>query len=105
MLIIVTDKNGKDHFATFDVPALSWCPTDTWQPGTEFFTVSEVFRLMGIPDGLAYVSIALLPVTHPFSTIMDEQGWFPVQVVNAPHTVVSNHGGKALQVSTVRIVP
>ena len=105
MLITVTDKNGKDHFATLVFPALAWCPTNTWQPGMVYFTTSEITFLKGIPDGLAHISIALLPVTHPFGTIMDEQGWLPVQVVNAPHTVISNHGGKALQVATVSIFP
>ncbi|GAC1300370.1 MAG: hypothetical protein NVSMB27_40720 [Ktedonobacteraceae bacterium] len=105
MLVMVTDKNGKDHFATLVFPALSWCPTNTWQPGMVYFTTSEITLLKGIPNGLAHVSIALLPVTHPFGTIMDEQGWLPVQVGNAPNSLISNHDGKALQVATVSIVP
>jgi hypothetical protein len=104
-LMIVVDKNGKDHFATIDFPTLSWCPTNTWQAGTVYSVVGDLFLLRDIPNGLAHVSIALLPVTHPFSTIMDAQGWYLLQVVNAPSGVVANHDNKALQVQTVAIVP
>ena len=104
-MVIVADKDGKDHFATIDFPALAWCPTNTWQPGTVLSVISDLFLLRGIPNGLAQVSLALLPLTHPFSTIMDEQSWYPLQVANAPGGVVASHGTKALQVATVSIVP
>jgi hypothetical protein len=105
LLVIVTDKDGKDHFATIDFPAISWCPTNTWQPGTVVSIMTDVFLLAHIPNGLAHVSLALLPVTHPFSTIMSEQNWFSLQIMHAPATVMSNHGGKALQLANISIVP
>ncbi len=105
LLVIVTDKNGKDHFATIDFPAISWCPTNTWQPGTVVSMMTDVFLLAHIPNGLAHVSLALLPVTHSFSTIMGEQDWFSLQITHAPATVMSSHGGKALQLANISIVP
>ena len=108
MLVTVTDKNGKDHFATIDFPTLAWCPTNTWRPGTIYTTVSDIFLLRGIPNGLAHVSISLLSVTEPSSTIqsiMDVQNWFPLQVDHAPPPVAANHGSRALQVATISIVP
>jgi uncharacterized membrane protein len=105
LLVIVTDKDGKDHFATIDFPAISWCPTNTWQPGTVVSIMTDVFLLAHIPNGLAHVSLALLPATHPFSTIMSEQNWFSLQIMHAPATVMSNHGGKALQLANISIVP
>jgi len=103
LLALVTDKNGKNHFATNDFPALSWCPTNTWRPGTTISVVSDLFLLRGIPNGLAHVSLARLPATHPFSTIMDEQSWFSLQVVNG--SGISTHETRALQVATISVVP
>nr|HET6901621.1 DUF2079 domain-containing protein [Ktedonobacteraceae bacterium] len=105
ILIMVTDTSGNDHFATIDFPALEWCPTNTWQQGQVYSTISDIFLLSHIPNGLAHVSIVLLPVTHPFSTIMDGQNWYPVQVTNASVPVVGSHANTALQVATISIVP
>ncbi|MFL5695718.1 MAG: DUF2079 domain-containing protein [Ktedonobacteraceae bacterium] len=103
LLALVIDKNGKNHFATNDFPAASWCPTNTWQPGATISVVSDLFLLRGIPKGLAHISLALLPVTHPFSTIMDEQSWFSLKTVNG--SGVSTQETRTLQVATVSIVP
>ncbi|MFL5627195.1 MAG: DUF2079 domain-containing protein [Ktedonobacteraceae bacterium] len=105
LLGVVTDKNGKDKFATVDFPAISWCPTNTWQPGTVISVMTGVFFLSKIPNGLAHVSLALLPVTHPSSTIMNEESWYSLHVIHAPVPVMSNHGGKALQLAVISIVP
>jgi hypothetical protein len=105
LLVVVTDKNGKDKFATVDFPAISWCPTNTWQPGTVISVMTGVFFLSKIPNGLAHVSLALLPVTHPSSTIMNEESWYSLHVIHAPVPVMSNHGGKALQLAVISIVP
>ncbi len=103
-LVVVTDKNDKDHYATIDFPAISWCPTNTWQPGTIVSVMSDVFLLSGVPKGLAHIYLALLPLTHPFSTIMNEQDWFSARVSNAPANVRSDHDGKAIEVATVNVV-
>lgn len=103
-LVVVTDKNDKDHYATIDFPAISWCPTNTWQPGTIVSVMSDMFLLSGVPKGLAHISLALLPLTHPFSTIMNEQDWFSARVSNAPANVRSDHDGKAIEVATVNVV-
>ena len=58
-----------------------------------------------IPNGLAHISLAALPVTYPFATIMDEQSWYPVQVQRGPAAVFANADGKSLQLATVPVVP
>ncbi len=105
ILVMVTDTNGKDHFATIDFPALEWCPTNTWQQGQVYSTISDIFLLSRIPNGLAHVSIVLLPVTYPFNTIMGQQSWYPVHVTNTSVPVVGSHANTALQVATISIVP
>ncbi len=103
LLVVATDKTGKDHFVSIDFPALSWCPTNTWQPGTTFAVMTDVLSMGGIPKGLAHISLALLPTTHPFSTIMNVQDWFSTRVSNASANVRSDHNGKALRVASVSI--
>lgn len=108
MLVTVTDKYGKDHFVITFFPSLTWCPTNAWQPGEVYTTVSDIFVLSGLPNGLAHVSLSLLSLAEPYSTIhtvMDVQNWFPMQVDQAPASVVATHGNRALQVATISIVP
>ena len=105
IMVIVADTNGKDHFATIDFPALEWCPTTTWQPGAVYSTISDIFLLSHIPNGLAHVSVVLLPITYPFLTLTDEHSWYDVQASSASAAVVASHTNKALQVATISIVP
>src|SRR5690349_13525267 len=32
--LLLFDGHGKQEFSSIDFPALSWCPTSTWKPGT-----------------------------------------------------------------------
>ena len=107
MMVIVADAQGKDHFATIDFPALEWCPSNTWQAGQVYSTISDIFLLSHIPNGLAHVSIVLLPAAYPFNPVMvmKPQGWYPVHVAGSPASVFASHDNKALQVATISIVP
>lgn len=104
-LALVTDKNGVNHFISNDFPALAWCPTTSWKPGTVFTVVSDSFLMPQIPPGVAHVSLALLPATHPFSTIMDEQAWFRVHIAQAPGSITYANNKHALQLATITVVP
>lgn len=106
MAVLITDSNGQQHFITTDFPANTWCPVNTWQPGKVIFIVSDLFLLQGVsmPHGLAHVSLVLLPVTHPYSTIMNGQDRFSVHVQQAPSTIVPDPAYHALQVATLHIV-
>jgi len=105
VLVLTTDAAGGKHFASTDFPAASWCPTNTWEPGMVLSLASKIFSLHHVPTGLAQVSLALLPLAHPSSTMMDEQDWLPLHIVNAPGTVTPASGDKALQLATITIVP
>ncbi len=105
VLVLITDAAGGKHFASTDFPAASWCPTNTWEPGMLLSLASKIFSLHHIPTGLAQVSLALLPLAHPSSTMMDEQDWLPLHIVNAPGTVPPISGRNALPLATITIVP
>ncbi len=105
ILVMVADTNGMEHYATIDFPALEWCPSNTWQQGQVYSTISDIFLLSHIPNGLAHVSIVLLPVTYPFSMIMDGHRWYAVQVANPTVSLVGSHANTALEVATIKIVP
>ncbi len=105
IVALIVDKNGKEHFATTYFPALSWCPTDTWQPGTVLRVTSGAFFIGAIPSGIAHVSLALVPLAHPYSTIMDVQARLELRVVNAPNVIADPQGTNALQLATITLVP
>ncbi len=105
IVALIVDKNGKEHFASTYFPAISWCPTDTWKPGTVLRVTSGAFFIGAIPTGLAHVAIALVPLTHPYSTIMDIQSRIPLRIVNAPATVIDPQGTNALHLATITLVP
>jgi len=105
IVALIVDRNGKEHFATTFFPALSWCPTDTWKPGMVLKVTSGAFFIGAIPIGLAHVSIALVPLAHPYDTIMDVKARLALHRVSAPSTVGDPAGTNALQLATITLVP
>ncbi len=105
LMVFAIDKQGVSHFASIDFPGVAWCPTNSWQAGKIYSIVGNIFLLKDIPNGLAHISLSVLPVTYPFATIMDEQSWYPVQLEHAPGAVFTNVDGKSLQLATIPIVP
>ncbi|MBV9232245.1 MAG: DUF2079 domain-containing protein [Chloroflexi bacterium] len=106
VLLLVNGSNGKEYFASTDVPALLWCQTNTWKPGMVVQVTSRLFGLQAsqVPNGLAYMSIALLPLVQSSSKIMDVQARLPLHLVTVPHTVTSTQDSNALQLMPIKIV-
>jgi hypothetical protein len=105
LFALLIDKNGKQVYLANDFPAISWCPTNTWKPGTVLETTSRTLFLGDVPTGLAHVAIALLPLSIPFGTIMAVQDRLPLHIVSAPSTVTPAQNTNALQLETITIVP
>lgn len=107
ILLLVNGNDGHEYFASSDFPTLLWCQTNTWQPGTVIEVNSRVFDLQGssVPNGLAHMSIALLPLTQSSSTIMDVQARLPLHVVNAPSAVIPTKITNALQIAQLQLGP
>ena len=105
IVALIVDRNGKEHFATTYFPALSWCPTDTWKPGTVLKVTSGAFFIGAIPVGLAHVAIALVPLARPYDTIMDVKARLAIDRVNALSKVNDPEGTNALQLAAITLVP
>jgi len=103
VLVLLLDKNGKEQFSSIDFPALEWCPTSTWKPGTVLRTTSSTLYIGTVPGGLAHVAIALLPFASSFGTINAVSDRLPLHIVSAPGTVTTVAGANALQLDTFTI--
>jgi hypothetical protein len=106
VLAIIVDKDDQQHLVTSDFPTAVWCQTDTWQPGQVMTLTSRLFNIQasGIPNGLAYMSVALAPLLQPFSTITDERFRLPVHILHAPQTVETTRGANAVELVPLTIV-
>jgi uncharacterized membrane protein len=101
--LLLFDKNGKQQYSSVDFPALSWCPTNTWKPGTILRTTSSALWIGNVPNGLAHVAIALLPFAASFGTISSVTERLPLHIIKAPQMVTPVVGTNALQLDTITI--
>ena len=105
VLVLLIDKNGKQQYSSIDFPALSWCPTSSWKPGTVLRTISSTLWIGNVPNGLAHVAIALLPFASSFSTISSVTERLPLHIVKAPRMVTPVEGTNALQLDAITVGP
>ncbi len=98
--LLLFDENGKQEFSSFDFPALSWCPTSTWKPGTILRTTSSAVWIGNVPNGLAHVAIALLPFAASFGITSSVTERLPLQIYKAPQSVTPIKGTNALQLDS-----
>ncbi|HEU5228073.1 MAG TPA: DUF2079 domain-containing protein [Ktedonobacteraceae bacterium] len=106
MIVLLRTNDGKEYFVNNDVPAFSLCQTTGWKPGMIVQTTTETFSLQNssVPNGLAYMSIALLPLAQSSSTIMNVAARLPLHVVSASGPVIATQGTNALQLMPITIV-
>lgn len=104
LTVVVEDASGKEHFESFDFPANTWCPTNSWQPGHIYEVQSRTFQLGHVPVGLAHVAIALVPLTQPLDNLLDVSVRIPLQIGSGSSTLTGT-GTKALQLAAIRITP
>jgi len=106
LLLLMQGSDGKEYPVSADLPTFSWCQSHTWQPGRIIQVKSTLFALRWtqVPDGLAHMSIALLPLIQSSSTIMDVKVRLPLHVVHTPATVTVSQETNALQLMSLTIV-
>jgi hypothetical protein len=98
------DAKGEEHFESLDFPAATWCPTNSWQPGHVYELASRIFKPGHVPNGLAHVAIALVPLAQPLNNLLDVSARVPFKIVSAPSSVTPTDT-KALQLATITITP
>lgn len=98
IMTILTDQDDKEEFSSIDFPIISWCPIPSWKPGTIVRTISNSLNLGIGPKGLAHVSLALLPFSVPFGTMMAVTNRVPVHIVKASAKVTLVQGSNALRI-------
>jgi hypothetical protein len=105
LLLFIQMGQGEEYLLNADMPIMSWCPSSSWQVGkiVRVNSPGVGFQWTKVPDGLAHISLALLPLVQSSSTIMDVQARLPLHVVYAPDAVIANPSANALQLMTVRV--
>ncbi len=105
ILFLFQGSDGKEYAASADVPSLVWCQTNTWQPGAIVVMQGMQFNIKAskIPTGIAHLSMVLLPITQPSSTILDEHMRLPLKLSQGPKGVAVNSQKNALQIKTITI--
>jgi len=98
--LLLFDTHGKQEFSSVDFPALSWCPTSTWKPGTILRTTSSAVWIGNVPNGLAHVAIALLPFAASSGITSSVTERLPLQIFKAPPPVTPIKGTNALQLDS-----
>lgn len=98
-------QGGGEYLFRADTSTMSWCPSSSWQAGKIVrIDSSQVgFQWTKVPDGLACLSLALLPLVQSSSTIMDVHARLPLHIVHAPGTVIASPSANALQLMTLQI--
>jgi Predicted membrane protein len=105
--ILLQGSDGRDYLVNTDIPELSWCPAQSWTPGSIVRITSETFSLhdVAVPNGLAKMSIALLPQGQRSSTISNVRSRLAVRVLKAPGaTVTASQNTNVLQLMSFTIV-
>lgn len=106
---VVETSDGQEHLASTDVPLLNWCQSSTWKPGDVIKMQSNNFFLApqgatALPKGLAHLSIALLPLAQPSSTIMDVQARLHVDMEKSPDGAEVNQNARLLRLFALNLI-
>ncbi|MBA2681726.1 MAG: DUF2079 domain-containing protein, partial [Ktedonobacteraceae bacterium] len=107
MVLLMMDKDGKEHLLSSDVPAVYWCQTNTWHSGTVIRLRSNVFGLndLSLVPGPAYLSFALVPLLQQPTRTMEVQARFSFHIVRntAPASLAASTN--AVMLAPLTLVP
>lgn len=105
LLFFVQMEQGGEYLLNADVSTMSWCPSSSWQPGkiVRIDSLQVGFQWTKVPEGLAHISLALLPLVQSSSTIMDVRARLPLHVVYAPRAVIASPNANALQLMALQV--
>ncbi len=105
LLFFVQMEQGGEYLLNADVSTMSWCPSNSWLPGkiVRIDSLQVGFQWTKVPEGLAHISLALLPLVQSSSTIMDVRARLPLHVVYAPRAVIASPNANALQLMALQV--
>ncbi|EFH86328.1 Protein of unknown function DUF2079, membrane [Ktedonobacter racemifer DSM 44963] len=106
---IMETSDRQEHLASTDVPLLNWCQSSTWKTGDVIKMQSNDFFLAPqgttvLPKGLAHLSIALLPLAQPSSTIMDVQARLHVDMEKSQDGAEVNQNARLLRLFALNLI-
>ena len=106
-VLLMTDKGGKEHFLSSDVPAVYWCQTNTWHVGTLVRLRSNVFGLhnLNLKPGPAYLSFALVPLVLSPTKIMDRPARLPLHMITNTASISPPKLTNACILTSITLVP
>ncbi|MBV9690355.1 MAG: DUF2079 domain-containing protein [Ktedonobacteraceae bacterium] len=107
-IAFVTDRHNQEHLVSFDFPGTYWCQTNAWKPGMVVKLQSRSFGLrqyFSVPTGLVHLSIALVPLTQSFGTIMAVQQRLPLHIVQSSGKISATQGSNGLNLGSLMLVP
>ncbi len=103
VLTVLLGEDEKEELSSTDFPAISWCPSSSWKPGTIVRTESSPLYVGNVPHGLAHVGFALLPYNVPLGTSEAMLSRVPLHIVNAPQHVSVIQGSNTVQVDSIDV--
>ena len=106
---VMETSDGQQHLSSTDVPLLNWCQSSTWKPGDVIKMQSNNFFLTTqggkpLPKGLAHLSVALLPLAQPSSTIMDVQARLHVDMEKSQNGAEVNQNARLLRLFALNLI-
>jgi hypothetical protein len=104
--ILLTGSNGHEYTVSTDVPDLSWCSPATWKANAIVRITSRTFNVQasGVPNGLAKMSMVLLPQAQSSSKIGDGQLRLSLRILNASGNISASQKTNVLQLMSLDIV-
>jgi uncharacterized membrane protein len=107
VVFFLKGADGQEYLANYDVPAMFWCQSNTWKPGAIVKVTTRAFGLQNlpVPDGLAHMSLALLPQVQASSNIMDVGARLQLHIQEAPATIATTQDSNGLELMPITVVP
>ncbi|MBV9706948.1 MAG: DUF2079 domain-containing protein [Chloroflexi bacterium] len=107
-LVFITDQHNHEHLVSFDFPGAYWCQTNAWKPGMIVKLQSRYFSLqqyVSVPTGLVHLSIALVPLTQTFGTMMAVQQRLSLHIVQSSGKISATQSSNGLNLRSLMLVP
>ncbi len=96
---------GQELFNSENFTGVTWCPTNTWQPGKIIQMSTSLMYIGNVHKGQAHVMLTLLPDSATSVTMESRAQGLPFQIIrgSSPNTVTALSGTNLVQLQTISI--